>query len=146
VAYLKQPWFNRKIINRFALATGVVHSENLTVIMRASKQPQTIPVTPVDVDGVKYVVSTRGESQWVRNVRVNPNVTLKSRSGTTKYVADETPVENRRPIIEAYKVKAGKIVKGYFSKLPDPANHPVFTLTPATRQPQLSSSRTAVDH
>jgi hypothetical protein len=132
VAYLKQPWFNRKIINRFALATGVVHSENLTVIMRASKQPQTIPVTPVDVDGVKYVVSTRGESQWVRNVRVNPNVKLKSRSGTTKYVADETPVENRQPIIEAYKVKAGKIVKGYFSKLPDPADHPVFMLTPAT--------------
>jgi hypothetical protein len=95
---------------------------------------------------VKYVVSTRGESQWVKNVRLDPNVTLKSRSGTTKYVADETPVENRRPIIEAYKVKAGKIVKGYFSKLPDPANHPVFTLTPATRQPQLSSSRTAVDH
>jgi F420H(2)-dependent quinone reductase len=132
VAYLKQPWFNRKIINRFAMATGVVHSQNLTVIKRASKRPQTIPVTPVDVDGVKYVVSTRGESQWVKNVRVNPNVTLKTRSGTTKYVAHETPVENRQQIIEAYKVKAGKIVKGYFSKLPDPADHPVFTLTPAT--------------
>ena len=25
---------------------------------------------------------------------------------------------------------AGKIVKGYFSKLPDPADHPVFILTP----------------
>ena len=30
------------------------------------------------------------------------------------------------------KVKAGKIVVGYFGKLPDPADHPVFTLTPAT--------------
>jgi hypothetical protein len=128
VAYLKQPWFNRKIINRFAMATGVVHSENLTVIKRASKQPQTIPVTPVDVDGVKYLVSTRGESQWVKNVRVDPNVTLKTRSGTTKYVATEIPVENRQPIIEAYKLKAGKVVEGYFSKLPDPADHPVFTL------------------
>lgn len=132
MANLNQPWFNREIINRFAMATGVVQSQTLTVIKRASKQPQTIPVTPVDVGGVKYLVSTRGESQWVKNVRVDPNVTLKTRSGTTKYVAAEVPVENRQPIIEAYKVKAGKIVTGYFRKLPDPADHPVFTLTPAT--------------
>jgi hypothetical protein len=129
MAYLNQPWFNREIINRFAMATGVVHSQTLTVIKRSSKQVQKIPVTPVDVDGVKYLVSTRGESQWVKNVRVNPNVTLTTNSGTTKYVATETPVEDRQPIIEAYKVKAGKIVKGYFSKLLDPADHPVFTLT-----------------
>jgi hypothetical protein len=132
VAYLKQPWFNREIINRFAMATGVVHSQTLTVTRRASKQPQTIPVTPVAVGGVKYLVSTRGESQWVKNVRVDPIVTLKTRSGTTKYVAHETPVENRQPILIAYKVKAGKVVDGYFRKLPDPADHPVFTLTPAT--------------
>ena len=90
MAYLSQPWFNREIVNRFAMATGVVHSETLTVIKRASKQPQKIPVTPVEVDGVKYLVSTRGESQWVKNVRVDPNVTLTTKSGTTKYVANET--------------------------------------------------------
>jgi hypothetical protein len=128
VAYLKQPWFNRKIINRFAMATGVVHSQTLTVTRRASKQPQTIPVTPVAVGGVKHLVSTRGESQWVKNVRVDPNVALTTKYRTTKYVATEIPVENRQPIIEAYKLKAGKVVEGYFSKLPDPADHPVFTL------------------
>jgi hypothetical protein len=63
VAYLKQPWFSRKIINTIAMATGMVHSQTLTVTRRASKQPQKIPVTPVDVDGVKHLVSTRGESQ-----------------------------------------------------------------------------------
>ena len=130
MTYLNQPWFNRKIINTIAMATGAVHSETLTVIKRASKQPQIIPVTPVDVDGVKYLVSTRGESQWVKNVRNNPNVTLTTKSGTTKYLAHETPVENRQPIIDAYTLKAGKIVKGYFSKLPDPADHPVFILAP----------------
>jgi hypothetical protein len=126
MTYLNQPWFNRKIINTFAMATGAVHSETLTVIGRASKQPQKIPVTPVDVDGVKYLVSTRGE---VKNVRNDPNVTLITTSGTTKYLAQETPVENRRPIIDAYTLKAGKIVKGYFSKLPDPADHAVFIRT-----------------
>ena len=112
MTYLIQPWFNRKIINTIAMATGAVHSETLTVIKRASKQPQKIPVTPVDVDGVKYLVSTRGESQWVKNVRNDPNVTLTTKSGTTKYLAHETPVENRQRIIDPYTLKAGKIIKG----------------------------------
>jgi hypothetical protein len=81
---------------------------------------------------VKNLVSTRGESQWVKNVRSDPNVTLTTRFGTTRYVATEIPVENRQPIIEAYKVRAGKVVEGYFRKLPDPADHPVFTLAPTT--------------
>jgi hypothetical protein len=129
MAYLNQPWVNRTIINNIAMATGLVHSETLTVIKRTSKQLQKIPVTPVEVDGVKYLVSTRGEAQWVKNVRADPNVTLTTKSDTIKYVANETPVENRQPILDAYKVKAGKIVENYFRKLPDPADHPVFTLT-----------------
>jgi hypothetical protein len=99
MTYLNQPWFNRKIINTIAMATGAVHSETLTVIMRASKQPQKVPVTPVDVDGVKYLVPTRAESKWVKNLRNDPNVTLATKSGTTKYLAHETPVENRPPIM-----------------------------------------------
>ena len=114
------------------MATGTVHNQTLTVMKRFSKQPQKIPVTPVEVDGVKYLVSTRGEAEWVKNVRVDPNVMLTTKSGTTKYVANETPVANRRPILDAYKVKAGKVVEGYFRKLPDPSDHPVFTLTAVT--------------
>jgi hypothetical protein len=40
-------------------------------------------------------------------------------------------VKDRRTILDAYKVKAGKVVEGYFEKLPDPADHPVFALHPA---------------
>jgi hypothetical protein len=35
----------------------------------------------------------------VKNVRNDPNVTLTTKSGTTEYVAHETPVENRHPAI-----------------------------------------------
>jgi hypothetical protein len=127
MAYLKPPWFTRKIFNPIAMATGVGHSETLTVIKRVSKEPQKIPVTPVEVDGVRYLVSARGETQWVKNVRANPNVKL----GTTDFVLTETPVETRQPILDAYKVRAGKVVENYFRELPDPADHPVFTMTPA---------------
>jgi hypothetical protein len=126
MAYLKPPWFTRKIFNPIAKATGVGHSETLTVTKRSSKQPQKIPVTPVELDGVKYLVSARGETQWVKNVRANPIVRL----GDPEYVATETPVESRPPILDAYKVRAGKVVENYFRQLPDPADHPVFALTP----------------
>ena len=112
MAYLSQPWFNREIVNRFAMATGVVHSETLTVIKRASKQPQKIPVTPVEVDGVKYLVSTRGESQWVKNVRVDPNVTLATKSGTTKYVANETPGREQAADLGRLQANGGQDRRG----------------------------------
>ncbi len=93
MTYLNQPWFNREIINRFAMATGVVHSQTLTVIKRSSRHVQKLPVTTVDVDGVKNLVSTRGESQWVKNVRSDPNVTLTTRKRTGRGGA--TPVRRR---------------------------------------------------
>lgn len=37
----------------------------------------------------------------------------------------------RRPaILPAYRAKAGKAADGYFTKLPDLADHPVFSVTP----------------
>lgn len=126
MAYLKPPWFTRTIFNKIAMATGIGDSETLTVTRRVSKQPQQLPVVVPEVGGVKYLVSTRGETEWVRNVRADPNVKV----GNTKYVAAEVPVEQRAPILAAYKPKAGKIVDGYWRQLPDDADHPVFALTP----------------
>lgn len=127
MAYLKPPWFVRAVFNKIAMATGVGHSETLTVTTRVSKKPQQIPVVVPEVDGIKYLVSTRGESEWVRNIRANPRVTL----GKASYLAAEVPVEQRAPIIAAYRPLAGKVVEGYFRDLPDDADHPVFALTPA---------------
>jgi deazaflavin-dependent oxidoreductase (nitroreductase family) len=131
MAYLKPPWFTVKVFNKLAMATGVSGTETLTLTARASGQQQKIPVMSVDVDGTRYLVSTRGESQWVKNLRANPAVSLTTKEkGTTNYTAVEVPVAQRDKILKAYQVKAGKTVEGYFAKLPDPADHPVFSLTP----------------
>lgn len=129
MAYIKPSWFFAKIFNSIALATGAVNSEPMTVIKRGSKLPQTIPMTPVEVDGVKYLVSVRGETEWVKNVRANPHVKL-TKSGTTDYVAAEMPVEARNPILEAYKATASKATARLFRQLPEDSDHPVFALTP----------------
>jgi deazaflavin-dependent oxidoreductase (nitroreductase family) len=131
MAYLKPRWFTAKIFNRLAMATGIADTETLTVTKRGSKQPQKIPVLTVDVGDTKYLVSTRGESQWVKNVRANPNITISNKSGTTGYVASEVPEHDRQAILTAYRKKAGRTVDGYFGKLPREADHPVFSLTPA---------------
>ena len=127
--YIKPSWFFAKIFNRIALATGAVNSQPMTVIKRGSNLPQTIPMTPVDVNGVKYLVSVRGETEWVRNVRANPHVKL-TKSGATDYVATELPVEARKPILAAYKGTASKATARFFRQLPEDADHPVFALTP----------------
>jgi deazaflavin-dependent oxidoreductase (nitroreductase family) len=129
MAYLKPPWFTVRVFNRIAMATGISNSETLTVTKRGSREQQHIPVVTVDVGGTRYLVSTRGESQWVKNVRANPTVTLTNKSGAATYVAREAPTSERQPILTAYQQKAGRAVDGYFRKLPDPADHPVFALT-----------------
>lgn len=128
MAYLKPPWFTRAVFNKIAMATKVGGSETLTVTRRVSKQPQHIPVISVDVDGNRYLVATRGESEWVRNVRADPNVMLEN----ARYVAREIPTPQRGPILDAYRKKAGRVVKGYFEQLPHDGDHPVFALTPVS--------------
>ena len=139
--YIKPSWFFARIFNPIALATGAVKSEPMTVIKRRSNVPQTIPMTPVDVDGVKYVVSVRGETEWVRNVRANPHIKL-PKSNTTDYVATEMPIEARKPILAAYRAAASKATHRLFRQLPEDADHPVFALTPLSRPSDKTSQPT----
>ena len=126
MAYLKPPWFTAAIFNRIAMATGVGGSETLTVTKRVSKGLQRIPVVVPEVDGVKYLVSTRGESEWVKNVRAVGDVMV----GDQRYFAAEVPVEQRGTVIAVYRPLAGKVVEAYWRQLPSDADHPVFALTP----------------
>jgi hypothetical protein len=125
MAYLKPPWFTARVFNKLAMAFGIAGTATLTVTRRGSKQPQRIPVIVPEVEGVRYLVSTRGESDWVRNVRADPHVRL----GDIAFVAAEVPVEQRAPVIAVYRPLAGKVVEGYWRRLPDDADHPVFALT-----------------
>lgn len=124
MAYLKPPWFVAKVFNRVAMKAGM--GQTLTVTRRRSGTAQRIPVVVPEVNGVKYLVSTRGDSEWVRNVRADSKVEVDGAS----YTATEVPVQDRAPIIAVYRPLAGRVVEGYWRKLPDDADHPVFALTP----------------
>lgn len=121
MAYLK-PGFFPKLFNRIALRFGTGGAKGLVVRGRVSRQPMRVPVIPVEHDGERYLVSTRGESEWVRNIRDAAGGEIDGKS----FRAVEIPVEEREPIIAAYREVAGKTVETYWKRLPDPEDHPVF--------------------
>jgi deazaflavin-dependent oxidoreductase (nitroreductase family) len=131
MAYLKPNAFTRKVFNPVAMRLGMSGSQTLVVPRRRSGAPQRIPVIPVEHGGARYIVSTRGESDWVRNLREAGGGEIESKAGLEAFRAAEIPLEQRDPIIAAYREKAGKTVETYWKQLPDPKDHPVFRVEPA---------------
>ena len=130
MAYLRPPLFTRAVFNKVAMRFGLAGAETLEVPGRRSGATQRIPVIPVEVDGARYVVSPRGETEWVRNVRAAGGFTLVRKGNATKLRATEVPVAERNAILTAYRAKAGRTVTAYFEKLPDAADHPTFKVEP----------------
>jgi deazaflavin-dependent oxidoreductase (nitroreductase family) len=130
MAYLKPPTFTSKVFNPIAAKLGLSGSAELVVAGRRTGTPRSVPVIPVEVDGILYAVSTRGEAEWVRNLRAAGVCELRGRHHRGRYVAEELRAEERAPVLAAYRAKAGGMVKDYFSKLPDAGDHPVFRLSP----------------
>lgn len=104
-------------------------SETLSVTRRRSGGEQSIPVISVEVDGVRYLVCPRGETDWVKNLRAAATCRLGPFGDQRSFTAQEIPVDERAPVIAAYREKAGRAVKSLFDRLPDDRDHPVFRLT-----------------
>ena len=131
--YQKPGWFTRKVFNPLAMATGISGTCALVTPGRRSGAQRRVPVIPVEHEGARYIVSTRGESDWVRNARSSGTVELTCRrGGSGRFRAVEVPVEQRAPIIAAYRARAGQEVETYWRKRPDDVDHPTFRLEPAS--------------
>ena len=63
------PAFNNIVAGLTKLGISVYGSRVLFVKGRKSGQWRTTPVNPLRVDGVRYLVAPRGNTQWVRNMR-----------------------------------------------------------------------------
>jgi deazaflavin-dependent oxidoreductase (nitroreductase family) len=131
MAYLKPPAVTAKVFNPIAGKMGLSGSAELVVPGRRTGAPRSVPVIPVQRGEALYVVSTRGESEWVRNLRAAGGCELRGRHHPGRYTAVEVGSAERAPVLDAYRQKAGGMVKGYFTKLPDAGDHPVFRLSPA---------------
>lgn len=94
--------FNAVVGGLARLGINLAGAWTLTVTGRKTGQPQRIPVNPMTLDGTEYLVAVRGETQWVRNVRVTPAAELRRGRKVRGIVVAEVPVADRAAIIAAY--------------------------------------------
>jgi len=131
MAYLKPSAIETKIFNKLAMHSTLWDVHTLEVARRNAVDPQRVPVVPVEYDGSLFVVSARGESDWVKNVRTAGIVRVGQKGKFETYAATEVPPDERSGIVTAYRKKTGREVNTYWKKLPLDSEHPTFKLTPS---------------
>ena len=125
MAYRPPSPFVQRVFNPLALRFGIAGAQKLSVPRRRTGDRQEIPVMPVEHQGGRYLVSVRGESEWVRNLRAaGGHADLDG----TPIATTEIPPDERPAIVELYRKKAGRGVASHFDALPAPEDHPVFRI------------------
>ena len=106
-AHYKAPgWFTRNVFNRFVAfltrrGVSVVGSRVLAVKGRTSGEWRTVPVNLLELDGRRYLVSPRGEGQWVRNLRAAGTGELRVGKKVEAFRARELGDDEKVPVLRA---------------------------------------------
>lgn len=142
--YRRPGWFTNHVFNPIVAALtragiSVLGSRVLEVRGRTSGQPRRTPVNLLTLDGTRYLVAPRGETQWVRNLRASGEGRLLLGRRAEAFTATELSVEEKLPVLRAYlkrwKAEVGIFFDGVGADSPEadvrriaPA-HPAFRLT-----------------
>jgi len=123
------------------LGVSVYGSRLLAVRGRKSGAWRTVPVNVLEVDGARYLVAPRGETQWVRNLRAAGAGELRLGGRREAFLAREIDDAEKPPLLRAYLARWGFEVKAFFPGLgpessPDDfrrvaASYPVFRIAGA---------------
>src|SRR5436190_10704753 len=105
--YVAPNWFTRNVINRLVAAlTGVGislwGSRILEVRGRKTGEPRRTPVNVLTLDGSRYLVAPRGQTQWVRNLRIAGEGELLLGRRRERFTGVEVPDEEKEPILRSY--------------------------------------------
>jgi deazaflavin-dependent oxidoreductase (nitroreductase family) len=147
VHYREPGWFTRNVVNRsiaFLTRRGISvwGSRVLEVRGRTTGEPRRTPVNVLTHEGRQYLVSARGEGQWVRNARAAGG-SLATLVGTRReeWIARELADADKAPVLRAYlrkwKAEVGAFFGGVSADSTDEEltaiahRHPVFVLEPA---------------
>ena len=142
--YRKPGWFTRHVFNRTVagltrLGISVWGSRVLEVRGRKSGEPRRVPVNVLTLDGRQYLVSPRGEGEWVRNVRAADGeldllLGRRREHRTARELSDGEKVEVLRAYLRRWKAEVGVFFDGKSADSTDgelasiAPRHPVFLL------------------
>ena len=115
--------FNEVVAKLTKLGVSVWGSRVLTVVGRKSGEPRSTPVNLLTVDGVRYLVAPRGETQWVRNLRAAGQGTLRVGRRVETFTFRELAHDEKPGILRAYlkrwKFEVGVFFEGVDAKASD---------------------------
>ncbi len=144
VRYLEPGWFTRTVLNRGVAwltrhGVSVWGSRVLAVRGRRSGEWRETPVNLLTYGGKEYLVSPRGTTQWVRNLRTagagRLSVGHRSIEFTARELADVDKVAVLRAYLRRWRFEVGVFFDGVGPGSGDAellaagAKHPVFEVT-----------------
>ena len=124
------------------LGISIQGTRVLAVRGRRSGAWRTIVLNPITVDGHRYLVAPRGETQWVHNLRSAGEGELRLGRRAEPFAATEVAAADRAPILRAYLAAYGWSAGKYFDVDADSTDaelvaagpdHPVFRLADDVR-------------
>lgn len=114
-------------------------SRELSVRGRRSGEWRRVPVNLLTHDGERYLVSARGNTNWVRNLRAAGTGELRVGRRVEPFTAVELADAQRQPVLRAYlqrwAFEVGRFFDGVSAKSSEEElsraarNHPVFRIT-----------------
>jgi hypothetical protein len=128
-SYIRPGFLVTRVANPILRRLGSASA--LIVRGRRSGRSLTVPMgEPFDFGGRRYLVSGRGETHWVRNLRSAGRAAFRLHGATTPFRAIEVSGDEHDSIVDAYRRKLGHRVDPYFAEIPDVQGHPVFRMEP----------------
>jgi deazaflavin-dependent oxidoreductase (nitroreductase family) len=132
-------FFNGTVAMATRLGISIMGSRVLSVRGRKSGEWRSTPVNLLTYEGHRYLVSPRGHTQWVRNMRVAGGGELRVGRRVERFTATELPDEQKPALLREYlrrwKFEVGMFFEGVGPDAPDEKlldiapGYPVFRIT-----------------
>ena len=128
-------WFTKNVFNPIVAwlsrhGLSLAGSRVLEVQGRKSGEWRRTPVNPLNFEGKRYLVAPRGNTQWVRNIRVSGGGRLVGR-GVEEFSATELADEEKPALLRAYLEKWKWEVGAFFDGVgPDASDEELLRIAP----------------
>ena len=94
--------FNKAVAALARAGVSLLGSRELRVLGRSSGEWRTTPVNLLTVNGEHYLVAPRGQTQWVRNIRVAGGGELRLGRRIEQFRAVELPDQDKPVVLRRY--------------------------------------------
>ncbi len=123
--------FNRVIAALTRHGISIWGSRVLYVRGRSSGEWRSTPVNPLSYQGARYLVAPRGQTQWVRNMRVAGGGELRVGRKVERFTATELPDAQKPDVLREYlrrwKFEIGTFFQGVG---PDATDEQLLAIAP----------------